>query len=48
MQEIAVIEGLETEILEGKVPLRVESCGKPCQVETRKLGIEELGFDAFL
>ena len=46
VQEIAIVEGLETEIIELKVAFRLERCGEAVEVEAAEFRIEQLILDS--
>ena len=45
VDEIAVVEGLQAEVLEGEIPLRREGRAQPLQVEVEHLGRQQLQLD---
>ncbi len=46
MQEVAIIERLQTQILELHVAFGPNGLGNPFEIEPLKLGVEHIGFDA--
>ena len=42
VQEIAIVEGLQAEIVELQVALRLQRGGEPCDVEAAEFGVDQL------
>ena len=48
MQEIAVVQGLQAEVVELQVAFRLQRGGEPVEIEAGEFGIEQFGLEPLL